>query len=221
MLNLMEGIIPEYDRKGKVCLCFIVVSVRLQLILPKVRGPSGSSVTGIVPTNAYPCRPSLSSPTSPAYIVIGANGDSLYNRLMQTVERPDLTGPLYLHNNHRVERQTEIEEAISAWTSKHTVEEAEKIMMAAGVPVGRVNSVKEIIEGEQVKARGAVENVWVGGGDGWNVKMPKVFPVLEGCEAKTRWAGPELGQHTEQVLSGDLGLDQGELAKLKKDGIIG
>ena len=174
-----------------------------------------------MPTNAYPCRPSPSSPEAPAYIVIGANGDTLYNRLMQVVERPDLTGPLYLHNNHRVERQAEIEEAISAWTSKRTVEEAEKVMMAAGVPVGRVNSVKEIIEGEQVKARGAVEDVWVGGADGWNVKMPKIFPVLEGCEVKTKWAGPDLGQHTDEILSGDLGMEEGELAKLKQDGIIG
>jgi crotonobetainyl-CoA:carnitine CoA-transferase CaiB-like acyl-CoA transferase len=177
-------------------------------------------VTGIVPTNAYPCLPS-SSHAATAYIVIGANGDSLYNRLMQTIERPDLTGPLYLHNNNRVEHQAEIEEAICAWTSKRSVEEVEKSMMEAGVPVGRVNSVKELVECEQVKARGAVEDVWVGGDKGWYVKMPKVFPVLEGCDAKTRWAGPDLGEHTDEVLLQDLGLDEGELAKLREDGIVG
>lgn len=189
--------------------------------VPQVRGPSGSSVTGIVPTNVYPCRPSPSSPTAPAYIVIGANGDSLYNRLMQTIERPDLIGPLYLHNAHRVERQIEIEEAISAWTSKRTVGEVEEVLMKANVPVGRVNSVKEIVEGAQVKARGAVEDVWVGGSEGWNVKMPKVFPVLEGCEAKTRWAGPDLGTHTEEVLVRDLCLDEAELTRLREIGVIG
>jgi len=127
---------------------------------------------------------------------------------------------LYLHNTHRVERQAEIEEAISAWTSKRTVEEVETIMLNAKVPVGRVNSVKEIVEGVQVKARGAVEDVWVGGAEGWNVKMPKVFPVLEGCEIKTRWAGPDLGQHTDEVLVGYLGLDEGELPKLRERGVI-
>jgi crotonobetainyl-CoA:carnitine CoA-transferase CaiB-like acyl-CoA transferase len=101
------------------------------------------------------------------------------------------------------------------------VEEAEKIIMDAGVPVGRVNSVKEIVEGEQVKARGVVEDVWVGGEDGWNVQMPKVFPVLEGCEAKTRWAGPDLGQHTDEVLLHDLGMGGGELVKLREEGVIG
>lgn len=220
MLNLMEGIVPEYDRKGKVTQHKYITPPHANQAL-QTRGPSGSSVTGIVPTNAYPCLPSPSAPTAPAYVVIGANGDTLYSRLMHAVERPDLIGPLYLHNQHRVERQAEIEEAISAWTSQRTVVEAERVMMEAGVPVGRVNSVKEIVEGEQTKARGAVEDVWVGGEEGWNVKMPKVFPVLEGYDMKTRWAGPDLGQHTDEVLIENLGMNQSELAKLREDGIIG
>lgn len=222
MLNLMEGIVPEYDRKGKVASSCHFTGFGKRLSTVQIRGPSGSSVTGIVLTNAYPCLPSPSAPSGPAYVVIGANGDTLYNKLMKVIERPDLTGPLYLNNNHRVERQAEIEEAISAWTSRHTVEDAERIMMGAGVPVGRANSVKEIVEWEQVKARGAIEDVWVGDEQtGWNVKMPKVFPLLEGCDSQTRWAGPELGQHTEEVLLGDLGLDENEFARLKDSGIIG
>ena len=200
MLNLMEGIIPEYDRKGVI------------------RGPSGSSVTGIVPTNAYPCLPSPTSPNTPSYIVIGANGDTLYTKLMNAISRPDLTGPDYAHNTHRVERQAEIEDAISGWTRTRSVGDVEKVMMDAGVPVGRVNSVKEIMEVEHLKVRGAVEDVWVGG---WNVKMPRVFPVIEGCESDTRWAGPDLGEHTEEVLKEELGLGEEEYAKLKRDGIIG
>ncbi|KAF9074174.1 L-carnitine dehydratase/bile acid-inducible protein F [Rhodocollybia butyracea] len=209
MLNLMEGIVPEYDRKGKV------------------RGPSGSSVTGIVPTNAYPCLPDAHTPTVPSYIVIGANGDSIYNRLMQVIERPDLTGPLYQQNQHRVERQEIIEEAISEWTLRHSAEEVIRAMTDAGVPVGRVVSVKDIVEGEQVNARGAIRDVWVDGskdGDGktgWNVKMTGTFPVLEGCDPQPRWAGPDLGHHTEEVMLKELGLSEAEVDRLKKDGVIG
>lgn len=203
MLNLMEGIVPEYDRKGKV------------------RGPSGSSVTGIVPTNAYPCLPSPSTPASPTYIIIGANGDTLYARLMHAIGREDLVGPSYARNHHRVARQGEIEEAISAWTSQRQVEEVLTILEGAGIPVGRVVGVKEIVEGEQVKARGAVEDVEVGReGEGWTVKMPRVFPVLEGCDAKTRWAGPDLGAHTEEIL-GELGLNAESIVRLKEEGIVG
>ena len=121
-----------------------------------------------------------------------------------------------------MERQAEIEDAISVWTKERTVEDVEKVMMDAGVPVGRVNSVKEIMEIEHLKARGAVEDVWVDGeGAGWNVKMPRVFPKIEGWESDTRWAGPDLGEHTKEVLVEELGMDEEEYTKLKLDGIIG
>ena len=64
-------------------------------------------MTGIVPTNAYPCKPAPSAPSVPSYVVIGANADSIYNRLMTALGRADLTGPDYAQNHHRVERQKE------------------------------------------------------------------------------------------------------------------
>lgn len=201
----------------------------------QIRGPSGSSITGIVPTNAYPCKPSPSTPSAPAYIVIGANSDSLYVRLMTALGREDLVGPAYAQNHHRVERQKEIEDAIAAWTSVRTAEEVEQTLMKASVPVGRVLNVKDIVENEHTKARGLVEEVWVSkpaagttsgaeakeGAGGWSVKMSKAVPVLEDCDAKTRWAGPELGQHNREVLIGELGLPEEEFARLQEEGVIG
>lgn len=179
-------------------------------------------MTGIVPTNAYPCQPSLATPSTPTYIIIGANGDTLYARLMRAIGREDLIGPDYAQNQHRVARQAEIEDAISNWTRVRPAEDVLDVLDKAGVPVGRVVGVKEIVENEHVKARGAVEDVWVGEMDnGWNVKMPGVFPVLEGSGAKTRWAGPNLGEHTDDVLTKELGLDTKELAQLRDRGIIG
>src|SRR5260370_14592314 len=103
MLNLMEGIIPEFDRKGVV------------------RSPSGSSVTGIVPTGAYPCASSASA--LPEYVIIGANADSMYERLMRAMDRADLTGPDFANNQHLVKRRAEIEDAIVAWTPPRTRDE--------------------------------------------------------------------------------------------------
>ncbi|KAK7691938.1 hypothetical protein QCA50_005343 [Cerrena zonata] len=204
MINLMEGIIPEYDRKGKI------------------RGPSGSSITGIVPTNAYPCLPSPEFPDKPSYIVIGANSDSIYNRMMTAMGREDLIGPNYAQNHHRVSRQKDIEDAISSWTSSRTAEEVEKAMRNASVPVGQVFSIKEIAENEHVNARGILEDIWVGDKEtGWNLKVAKVTPILDGCDVPTRWAGPDLGQHNRQVLVEELGLTEDELTSYQQSGVVG
>lgn len=145
---------------------------------------------------------------------------------MKAIERPDLVGPSYKHNNHRVEHQAEIENAISSWTQTHTAEEVESILNGIGVPVGRVCSVKEIVEGEQIKARGGVEDVWVPsskleGERGWTMKMPMVAPILEGCNPKTRWAGPDLGSHNGDVLVEHLGLSEEEVKGLVDRGVVG
>ena len=121
-----------------------------------------------------------------------------------------------------MERQAKIEDAISAWTKERTVEDVEKVMVEAGVPVGRVNSVKEIMEIGHLKARGAVEDVWVGGeGAGWNVRMPRVFPGIKGWKSNTRSAGLDLGEHTKEVLVEELAENEEVDTKLKLDGIIG
>lgn len=152
---------------------------------------------------------------------------------MHAIGRADLTGPLYQHNQHRVLRKSEIDNAITEWTSKRTVEEVGRVLEDAGVPAGRVVTVKEVMEGEHVRARGAVKELWVpakngegkrkneGEEDGWTVKVPGTFPVLEGCEMEPRWAGPELGEHTEEVLIGELGLSTEDIGRLRSKGIVG
>lgn len=173
-------------------------------------------MTGIVPTNAYPCRTSESE-MAREYVVIGANGDSIYNRLMTTIDRPDLIGPNYQHNQHRVQQQDEIELAISNWTSQRTVEEVIQVMDKAQVPVGRVVSVKDIVENEQMSARGVIRDVAM---KDWRIKMTGTIPVLEGVETQPKWAGPDLGEHTNEVLSKDLSLTVAEIDELRKRGVI-
>lgn len=210
MLNLMEGIIPEFDRKGVV------------------RSPSGSSVTGIVPTGAYPCAPAPDAPPNspPDNVIIGANADSMYERLMNTIGRPELTGEAFAKNPQRVARRVEIEDAIVAWTSSRTRDDVLRVLDEIGVPAGRVASVRDIVTNEQVLERGAVESVWVPGQahstvDGWVVRMPGVAPRLEGVDARTRWAGPDLGAHNEEILCGELGLTAEELEALVETGAVG
>src|SRR5690606_31650577 len=89
--NLLEAVIPEFDGAGVV------------------RGPSGSTVTGIVPTNTYRCA-------DDRYVIIGGNGDSIFKRLMRAAGREDMANDPRLANNAgRVQHEQLIDEALSAW----------------------------------------------------------------------------------------------------------
>lgn len=56
------------------------------------------------------------------------------------------------------------------------------------------------------------------GGD--EVSMPAMLPVMHGTPGGTRWAGPELGEHTEQILRQELGLGDADIARLREAGAI-
>ncbi|MEM7355845.1 MAG: CaiB/BaiF CoA-transferase family protein, partial [Acidobacteriota bacterium] len=98
VFNMMEAVVSEYDRCGVV------------------REPSGSTITGVVPTNTYLCKDGK-------HVIIGGNGDSIYRRLMQTAGRPDLADdPRLASNDGRVQHQDEVDEALAQWTATLTLE---------------------------------------------------------------------------------------------------
>src|SRR5690606_36301757 len=104
VFNLMEGVVPEYSGAGVV------------------REPSGSTLTGIVPTNTYRCQDGR-------FVIIGGNGDSIYKRLMTAMGRPDLASdPRMADNAGRVRHEKELDEAISAWTGSITAAKVLEMM---------------------------------------------------------------------------------------------
>lgn len=198
VLSMMEGMVPAYSRKGAV------------------RGPSGPGVTGIVPTSAFPTK------VEQEYVIIGGNGDSIYQRLMEAIGRPDLVGDAYANNAKRVERQGEIEAAISEWTMQRTTEEVLEVMKQARVPSGRINSVEHLVKDPHVQARGMVETVPFRSEKldrSWDIQMPGVSPILERGGQGTRWAGRDLGHDNAEVF-GQLGLTAEEIKALEAGGII-
>ncbi|KAI9022491.1 CAIB/BAIF family [Hyaloraphidium curvatum] len=192
MLNVMEGAIPEYDRLGKT------------------REPSGTTVTGIVPTNVYQCKGGM--------VVIGGNGDSIYKRLMSAAGRADLANaPECATNAGRVQHQDRIDGAINDWTRTLTVEEALAALEKAEVPAGPIYDVKDIVADPHVKARGMLEEVQVLGAP---LKVPAYTPKLMGTPGRTTWAGPDLGAHTREVLMDLLGMDDQAVASLAQKAVV-
>lgn len=193
VFNMLEAVVPEYDRAGVV------------------RQPSGSTITGIVPTNSYACADGR-------YVVIGASGDSLFRRLMTTAGRPEMAeDPRLADNAGRVEHQPEIDGAIAAWTATLPSTELLAVLEAARVPAGLIYSVEDMVEDPHYRARGLFEEVEVGGAP---LKVPALRPLLTDTPGRTEWPGPEVGSHNREVYGGLLGLSDAELEQLATDGVL-
>ncbi len=193
VFNLLEAVIPEFDRKGIV------------------REPSGTTITGIVPTNTYCCADGK-------YVVIGANGDSVYRRLMTAAGRVDLAqDPRLADNAGRVAHQAEVDQAIAAWTATLPAAQVLEHLEAASVPAGSIYSVADMFADPHFHARGLFENVEVGGQP---LKIPAILPKLSATPGATTWPGPPIGAHNHEVLSGWLGLTAEEITALAAQGVI-
>ena len=187
VFNLLEGIIPEYDGAGVI------------------REPSGSTITGIVPTNTYRCADGK-------FVVIGGNGDSIFKRLMLEAERPDIANdPALAQNPGRVIHQQRIDDALSGWCAAHTSTEIIDRLETAKVPVGPIYNVADMLEDPHYNARGLFETVEI---DGKPLKIPAIMPRLSDSPGGTEWAGGDVGAHKNEVLSELLGMSDDEIADL-------
>lgn len=193
MFNLLEAVVPEYSGAGVV------------------REPSGTTVTGIVPTNTYRCA-------DQRFVVIGGNGDSIFRRLMDAIGRSDLgLDPELAGNAGRVGRETEIDAAISHWCAALPAATVLRIMEQQRVPAGPINSVRDMFEDPHFRARGLFEAVEI---NGRKLEIPALFPRLAVTPGATEWPGGEPGSHNEEVLREVLGLDPQEIEILRATQVI-
>jgi crotonobetainyl-CoA:carnitine CoA-transferase CaiB-like acyl-CoA transferase len=193
MFNLMEAVVPEFDGNGVI------------------REPSGSTVTGIVPTNTYRCRDGR-------YIVIGGNGDSIFRRLMQAAGYQEMADdPRLASNPGRVEHEREIDAALAAWCETQDAAELLRRLDEARVPAGPIYNVEDMVNDPHFQERNLFETVEI---DGRPLKIPAILPKLSRTPGETRWPGGDLGQDNLEVLCGLLGLDQKRIDELRKMKVI-
>lgn len=173
VFNCMESLLPEYSLTGQV------------------RQPSGSSLPGIAPSNAYPC--------SDGWVLVAGNGDSIFKRLMQRIGHPELADdPGLATNQGRAARVDEIDAAIGNWTKDLTVAQALELLEASAVPAGRIYNARDIAEDPHYRARGMLQPFVTRSGK--EILVPGVVPRLSRTPGAIRAKAPDLGAHTEQVL---------------------
>lgn len=169
VFNVMESLLPEYDAFGAV------------------RGPAGSALPGIAPSNAYPCADG-------AWVLVAGNGDSIFRRLMKAIGRADLADdPGLARNDQRAARVAEIDGAIGDWTRRQPIAQVIATLEAAGVPVGRSYTIADIVADPQYQARGMIVDTT--DVDGQPLKVAGIVPKLSATPGRLRSPAPRLGQH--------------------------
>ena len=193
VFNLLEAVIPEYDGNGVI------------------RQPSGSTLTGIVPSNTYRCKDNK-------LIVIGANTNPMFKRLVEAMGEAQMASdPRLADNAGRVRFQDEVDGAVERWTASMSSVEALAILDAAGVAAGPIYDARDMFEDPHYRARGLFEEVTI---NGQPLNIPAIIPLLARTPGKTDWPGPGLGAYNEEVFGELLGLDASSIADLKAAGVI-
>ena len=193
VFNMMESFIPEFD------------------VLGFKRERAGNELPGITPSNTY-------ATSDGRFVIIGANNDSIFRRLMGAIGREDLANDASLATNAgRVPRARELDYAIESWTRGHELEHVLAALERAEVPAGRVYDPEDIVNDAHYAARRMIEQWHLP--DGKPVKIPGVVPKLSETAGRTHWLGPTLGQHNTEVL-GALGYSAEQQQSLRERGVI-
>lgn len=194
VLAMMESLVPEYARAGKV------------------RERSGSFLPNIAPSNAYLARDGRD-------VIVGANQDTVFRRLCEAMSQPGLADhPDYATHRARGEHQQAIDDLVAAWTREHDAQQVVDILAEAGVPAGLVYRAPDMLEDPHFQAREAI--VEVPDRHGQPLPMQNIFPRLSDTPGRVRDVGPALGEHTETLLADWLGLAPESIEVLRADGVI-
>jgi formyl-CoA transferase len=192
VFNVMESLVPEYSAFGAI------------------REPAGSALPGIAPSNAYRCADGV--------VLIAGNGDSIFKRLMQVIQRDDLgNDPVLANNAGRVSRVAELDAAIQTWTLSRSVTDVLLALGEAKVPAGRVYTAKDIVEDPHFRARDMILKQTTR--DGHEIEVPGIVPKLMGTPGQVRSAAPALGDDTDAVLA-ELGLSADAIRQLRTRKVV-
>ncbi|WP_445169386.1 CaiB/BaiF CoA transferase family protein [Mycolicibacterium sp. Dal123E01] len=195
-LAVQESTIPDYDIGGVV------------------RGPSGTRLEGIAPSNIY-------RSADGSWVVIAANQDTVFRRLCAAMGQPELADDdRFINHVARGRNQDEIDKLIGDWAAARDPADIISTLSEAGVISGPINTVAEVVTDPQLLSRGMIADHW----DeriGRNVKGPGVVPVLSESPGTIRSAGSSRpGQHNSEIYTELLGVPADEIADLESIGVL-
>ncbi len=191
----MESTLPEFEKLGTV------------------RGPSGSVLPGIAPSNVYPTADG-------DWVIIGGNQDSVFARLAELMGHPEWSAPGGRYETHlaRGALQSELDGLIAAWTATTDSAPLLKMLSEAGVPSGRIYTSRDIAADPHYAAREMIVEVPQPTLAGEVVRQQGVVPKLSQNPGRVRCGSPLLGEHNDEILTRVVGAQR--LERLRAEGIV-
>ncbi len=194
VLQVMEGLVPEYDHNGFI------------------RERSGSILPGIAPSNVYSCKDGP--------FMIGANNDAIFARLAVAMGQPELAeSPKYATHLARGENQTELDNLVNAWTATKTVDEVDALMIEHSIPAGRVYRAPDMLEDPHFKAREAIIEVETE--TRGPLKMQNAFPKFSRTPSSVRRPAPATpGQDNAEIYGALNGWEESDFLRMAAAGVL-
>ncbi|MGA8132969.1 MAG: CaiB/BaiF CoA-transferase family protein [Pseudomonas gingeri] len=190
---MMESMVPEFDVFGFI------------------RERTGNIMPGITPS-------SIHTTADGKHVQIGANGDAIFKRFMQAIDRNDLADdPVLTSNDGRDSRRDELYGVIDRWVNSQSLDAVLTTLNQAEVPASRIYSAEDMFSDPQFLAREMFIQAKLP--DGKAFKMPGIVPKLSETPGSSEWVGPELGEHNTPILA-SLGYDAAQIARLRDSGAI-
>ena len=194
--------------------CRVTFSRQQLLDHPAPRLGSGAA-TG-APAGIFPCKGG--GPNDYCYIFVQRDMEAHWRSFCAAIGRKDLLeDPRFANGHQRIAHLEALEAQVTAWTLERSKQEVMAIVGGAGVPAGAVNDIKELLESEDMRRRGIIATVRHR--DRGEVAIPG-WPVRMSDNPVATETAPLLGQHNEEVYGELLGLDAGEVGRLRAQGAV-
>jgi len=172
----------------------------------------GSAHMSIVPYQTFP--------TSDGFLTIGCGNNNQFTELCKRMGEADLASEdKYASNERRVENRVELIGKLSKMLSSKTNSQWCEAFKGVSFPYGPVNKMSEVFEEPQVQHLGLQQKI-AHPGLGQEVSLVGPAVNFSGSENRVRGPPPALGQHTDQVLRDQLGMEDEEIAELRRAGVV-
>ncbi len=194
LFRMLEFLVAEYDKLG--------------VVRERTPGLSG----GASPAGTFQTQDGK-------WLVLVTSTERTWQRLPAAIGRPELLDdPRFKTNADRLKNNDVLMEILTEWFGSRSRCDAQASLDAAGCPVSLVYSIQDIFEDPHYQSRQniiEVQHPTLG-----HLKMPGIVPRFSRTPGEVQFAGPVLGEHNEEVLSGLLGLSPEEVSRLQKEGTI-